>query len=49
MLSSSMPPLHAWLDSVDDETRTQAECVYLDHLAPGVLSREFVLVLGTRR
>ena len=47
--SSSMPPLRAWLASVDDETRARAERTYLDYLAPGVLQREYVLVLGTRR
>ena len=49
MLSNSMPPLHAWLASVDDETRTRAGGVYLEYLASGVLRREFVVVLGTRR
>ena len=49
MLSNSMPPLHAWLASVDDETRSHAERAYLEFLRPGVLGREFVLVLGTRR
>lgn len=48
-LSDSMPPLRAWLASVDEQTRVRAERVYVDFLEPGVLSREFVLVLGTRR
>jgi ubiquinone/menaquinone biosynthesis C-methylase UbiE len=47
--STSMPPLRAWLASVDDETRARAETIYLEYLAPGVLAREYVLVLGTRR
>jgi len=49
LLSNSMPPLHAWLGSVDDETRTRAERVYLDFLASGVFERNYVLVLGERR
>jgi SAM-dependent methyltransferase len=48
-LSSSMPPLRAWLASADAQARAHAERVYVDFLEPGVLSREFVLVLGTRR
>jgi hypothetical protein len=44
-----MPPLRAWLASVDDEARARAECVYRDFLAPGVLEREYLLVLGIRR
>jgi ubiquinone/menaquinone biosynthesis C-methylase UbiE len=49
MLSTSVPPLRAWLAEQDDETRKRAEQVYLDHLRPGVLRREYVLVLGRRR
>jgi SAM-dependent methyltransferase len=49
LLSSSMPPLHAWLAGLDEETRTRAEQVYLEFLASGVLRREYVLILGTRR
>ena len=49
LVSSSMPPLHAWLASVDDEARARAERVYLDFLAPGVFERGYVLVLGKRR
>ena len=48
-VSTSMPPLRAWLASADDEARAHAERVYLDFLAPGVLRREYVLVLGARR
>jgi SAM-dependent methyltransferase len=49
LVSSSMPPLHAWLASVDEETRARAERVYLDYLASGVFERDYVLVLGERR
>jgi SAM-dependent methyltransferase len=49
MLSNSMPPLRAWLAAADDAARAHAEQVYRDFLAPGMLEREYVLVLGTRR
>jgi ubiquinone/menaquinone biosynthesis C-methylase UbiE len=49
LVSSSMPPLHAWLASVDDEARARAERVYLDYLAAGTFERSYVLVLGSRR
>jgi SAM-dependent methyltransferase len=49
LASTSMPPLRSWLALVDDETRTRAERVYRDFLAPGVLEREYVFVVGTRR
>jgi SAM-dependent methyltransferase len=49
LVSTSMPPLRAWLLEQTDEARAQAERVYLDYLAPGVMRREYVLVVGTRR
>jgi ubiquinone/menaquinone biosynthesis C-methylase UbiE len=49
LVSTSMPPLRAWLAGVDEAARAHAERVYLDLLAPGVLERGYVLVLGTRR
>jgi SAM-dependent methyltransferase len=49
LISTSMPPLRAWLASVDDAQRAHAEQVYRDFLEPGVLEREYVLVVGTRR
>ena len=49
LASSSMPPLRAWLAGLDDAARARAERVYLEALAPGVLEREYLLVLGTRR
>jgi ubiquinone/menaquinone biosynthesis C-methylase UbiE len=49
LLSTSMPPLRAWLASVDEDARAHAERVYRDFLEPGVLERRYVLVLGTRR
>jgi hypothetical protein len=44
-----MPPLRAWLASVDDEARARAERVYLDFLADGSFERSFVFVFGDRR
>ncbi|MGZ4289139.1 MAG: class I SAM-dependent methyltransferase [Gaiellaceae bacterium] len=49
LASTSMPPLRAWLAEQTDEGRARAERVYLDALASGVLARNYVLVLGTRR
>jgi SAM-dependent methyltransferase len=49
LASTSMPPLRAWLASVDEATRTHAERVYLDFLADGTLEREYRLVTGARR
>jgi SAM-dependent methyltransferase len=48
LVSSSMPPLRAWLADQDDPARAQAERVYREFLASGVLEREYVLVSGTR-
>ena len=49
LLSNSMPPLRSWLAEQSGEARAHAERVYLEFLAPGVLEREYVLVLGRRR
>ena len=49
LASTSMPPLRAWLAEQSDEGRARAEKVYLEALASGVLARNYVLVLGTRR
>jgi SAM-dependent methyltransferase len=49
LASTSMPPLRAWLAEQSSEVRERAEQVYLEALAPGVLAREYVLVLGARR
>jgi hypothetical protein len=48
-VSASMPPLRTWLAEQSDERRARAEQVYLEYLASGVLARDYVLVLGTRR
>ena len=47
--STSMPPLRAWLAEQGDDVRERAERVYLDYFASGVFTRDYVLVLGTRR
>ena len=49
LTSTSMPPLRSWLAAQNDEVRAHAEEVYREYLAPGVLRREYVLVVGTRR
>ena len=49
LASTSMPPLRAWLAEHSDDVRARAERVYREYLAPGVLARNYVLVLGTRR
>ena len=49
LVSTSMPPLRAWLAEQSDAARARAEQVYLDYLASGVLARNYVLVVGTRR
>jgi SAM-dependent methyltransferase len=49
LASTSMPPLRAWLSSIDEDARKRAERVYLDFLADGVLEREYRLVSGVGR
>jgi SAM-dependent methyltransferase len=49
LVSTSMPPLRAWLADQSSEARARAEAVYRDALAPGELRREYLLVLGRRR
>jgi ubiquinone/menaquinone biosynthesis C-methylase UbiE len=49
LASTSMPPLRSWLEEQTEEVRARAEQVYLEYLAPGVLERKYVLVVGLRR
>jgi SAM-dependent methyltransferase len=49
LVSTSMAPLRNWLAEQSPDVRARAEQVYRDHLASGVLAREYVLVIGTRR
>lgn len=49
LVSSSMPPLKAWLDTLEGEARRRGEDVYRDFLSSGELRRRYVLILGSRR
>jgi SAM-dependent methyltransferase len=49
LVSTSMPPLRAWLAEQTDDVRAHAEQVYRAYLESGVLERSYVLVLGVRR
>jgi SAM-dependent methyltransferase len=49
LLSSSVPPLKAWLDTLDAAGREDARSRYLALIADGSLTREYVLILGVRR
>ncbi|HLY86784.1 MAG TPA: methyltransferase domain-containing protein [Gaiellaceae bacterium] len=49
LVSTSMPPLRAWLSEQSEGARAHAEQVYREYLASGALERSYVLVLGTRR
>jgi SAM-dependent methyltransferase len=49
LLSTSVPPLKAWLDTLDPDARENAAREYKQLLGDGSLTREFVLILGTRR
>jgi len=49
LVSTAMPPLRNWLAEQSPDVRARAEQVYREYLASGVLAREYVLVLGTRR
>ena len=49
LLAASVPPLKAWLETLDDEQRAAAKQEYRPLLGDGHLRREFVRILGTRR
>jgi SAM-dependent methyltransferase len=49
ILSASVPPLKAWLDTLDPHSRQQIGNEYVQFLGEGRLRREYVLILGTRR
>ncbi len=49
LLSSSVPPLKAWLETLGPEERESAAGEYKQLLGDGSLTREYVLILGTRR
>lgn len=49
LLASSVPGLKAWLDEQDDAQREAAHQEFLPLLGDGSLTREYVLVHGTRK
>ena len=49
MMSTSAPPLKAFLGGLDDERREEVGRRYMAFLASGELRRRYVLALGTRR
>jgi SAM-dependent methyltransferase len=49
LLSSSVPPLKAWLDTLDDAGREDAAGEFLALIGDGSLTREYLLVLGEHR
>jgi SAM-dependent methyltransferase len=49
LISTSAPPLRAWLQTLGPGKRDEVEQAYLRLFAGGELRRPFVLVLGTRR
>ena len=48
LLAASVPPLKAWLDTLDDAGRESAREQYMQLFDDGRLTREYVLILGTR-
>jgi SAM-dependent methyltransferase len=49
LLATSVPPLKAWLDTLGPDERESAAREYKQLLGDGSLTREYVLILGTRR
>ncbi len=49
LLATSVPPLKAWLDGMDDAGRERGRLEYLPLLREGRLTRDYLLILGTRR
>jgi SAM-dependent methyltransferase len=48
LLAASVPPLKAWLDTLDDAGREDAARQYLALIADGALTREYMLAVGVR-
>jgi SAM-dependent methyltransferase len=48
LLADSVPPLKAWLDTLDAHTREHIGHEYVQFLGEGRLRREYVRILGTR-
>ena len=49
ILSASVPPLKAWLETLDPSSRRHIGNEYVQFLGQGRLRREYVRILGTRR
>jgi SAM-dependent methyltransferase len=49
LLSASVPPLKLWLDTLDDDARDDARRQYSALFDDGKLTREYVLIQGTKR
>jgi ubiquinone/menaquinone biosynthesis C-methylase UbiE len=49
VLAASVPPLKAWLETLDAEAIEDVRCEYIPLLGEGRLRREYVRVLGSRR
>ena len=49
LLSTSVPPLKAWLDTLGADERESAAREYKQLFQDAALTREYVLILGTRR
>ena len=49
LLAASVPPLKAWLDTLDDAALEAVRREFIPFLGEGRLDREFVVVLGSRR
>jgi SAM-dependent methyltransferase len=49
LLRTSAPPLKIWLDGLNDEQRDKAKRAYSAIFPEGVLRRNYVLILGSRR
>ncbi len=48
LLSTSVPPLKTWLDTLDGAGREDAARAYLALIRDGSLTREYLLILGVR-
>jgi ubiquinone/menaquinone biosynthesis C-methylase UbiE len=49
LLASSVPPLKAWLATLDDAERESARSQYMQVFDGSRLTREYVLILGARQ
>ncbi len=49
LMSTSVPPIKAWLDGLDDRGRERARAAYSSCFPAGLLVRDYVLILATRR